>query len=308
MGLSARSGMAGTLALGVILVVLAVTMPGSGEGDGSPPPEGPYVALGDSYTSGPGIPEQTGRPAGCDRSDRNYPALVAAELGLEAAEFRDMSCTGAKTTDLDAPQSTDDGTNPAQLSALGTATRLVTLGIGGNDIGFSSMLTTCVTAGVLHNAVGDLTDTSGGAPCEQRYEDDETARKISTAGDRVSRALAEVKRRAPQADVYVVGYPAILPPAADAASCAGAIPLAAGDVAFLGETERQLNDALRQAARAVEATYVDTYTPSVDRDACSPAHTRWIEPLDPAGPVAAVHPNERGERGMAGAVLKALGG
>jgi len=29
---------------------------------------GPYVALGDSYTSAPGIPDQVGDPAGCQRS------------------------------------------------------------------------------------------------------------------------------------------------------------------------------------------------------------------------------------------------
>ncbi|WP_425329668.1 hypothetical protein [Streptomyces sporangiiformans] len=48
------------------------------------------------------------------------------------------------------------------------------------------------------------------------------------------------------------------------------------------------------------------YTPSVGHDACSPAKTRWIEPLAPSSPAARVHPNERGERGMADAVLRAI--
>ncbi|MFE4416474.1 hypothetical protein [Streptomyces sp. NPDC056821] len=50
------------------------------------PPKGPYVAIGDSYTAGPKIPGQSGSPAGCDRSDRNYPSLVARELGLKKAD------------------------------------------------------------------------------------------------------------------------------------------------------------------------------------------------------------------------------
>jgi hypothetical protein len=52
--------------------------------------------------------------------------------------------------------------------------------------------------------------------------------------------------------------------------------------------------------------YVDTYTPSEGHDACSAKATRWIEPLIPSSPAAAVHPNERGERGMADAVLRAV--
>jgi lysophospholipase L1-like esterase len=109
------------------------------------------VALGDSYTAGPRIPDRTGAPAGCDRSDHDYPALVAERLGLRAADFRDVSCSGATVADLTTPQSTDDGTNPAQLSALSAGTRLVTLGIGGNDIGFASLVTTCVKAGVFYD-------------------------------------------------------------------------------------------------------------------------------------------------------------
>ncbi|MFF0013030.1 hypothetical protein [Streptomyces sp. NPDC005374] len=65
-----------------------------------------------------------------------------------------------------------------------------------------------------------------------------------------------------------------------------------------------LNAELRKRAGAAGAGYVDTYTPSEGRDACSAQGTRWIEPLVPKSPAAAVHPNERGERGMAEAVLR----
>jgi len=39
---------------------------------------GPYVALGDSYTSGPFIPTQV--DLNCVRSNRNYPSLTAAAI------------------------------------------------------------------------------------------------------------------------------------------------------------------------------------------------------------------------------------
>lgn len=76
-----------------------------------------------------------------------------------------MSCSGATVADLTTPQSTDDGTNPAQLSALSAGTRLVTLGIGGNDIGFASLVTTCVKAGVFYDMTGRGKYTGDDAPC-----------------------------------------------------------------------------------------------------------------------------------------------
>jgi lysophospholipase L1-like esterase len=306
MKISVRAGLAGLLAFGVLGT--AVTVARNDDGTDPVPPKGPYVALGDSYTAGPRIPEQYGTPAGCDRSSRNYPALVARRLGLEAADFKDVSCSGATLDDLSGAQVTDDGTNSAQLWALSAGTRLVTLGIGGNDIGFSSMIKQCVQQGVLYYALGGDKQADGGAPCRTRYaagSTDEVAKKIDAVDERLARALNEVGRRAPEARVYVVGYPAILP--AESSGCGREMGLAPGDVAYLNEKEQQLNTVLRARARAAGVEYVDTYAPSVGRDACSTRGTRWVEPLVPRAPAASVHPNERGERGMADAVLKALG-
>lgn len=120
------------------VLVTAVGVGRNGDDGGAallPPPSGPYVALGDSSTAGPEFPGQNGKPAGCDRSDRNYPSLVARELGVEQAEFRGVSCSGATLGDLSTPQATDNGTNAAQLNAVSEATRPVTLGTGGNGPG-----------------------------------------------------------------------------------------------------------------------------------------------------------------------------
>ncbi|MGW3408786.1 SGNH/GDSL hydrolase family protein [Streptomyces sp. NPDC000888] len=321
MGPLARTGIGVALACGVL--VTAVSIGQNAEGDSGKeqakktstsaptsvpaPPKGPYVALGDSYTSGPKIPPQTGDPAGCDRSGRNYPSVVAKALGIKAADFRDVSCSGATITDLTTPQSTDHGTNPAQLSALSASTRVVTLGIGGNDIGFSSMMTKCVATGSLFKLADRLTDVTDNAPCKEKYasgDTDEVAQKIRATGDRLARALTEIGRRAPEARVYVVGYPAILP--AEGTRCGRELPLAPGDVSFLRQKQQELNTMLGERAQAAGATYVDTYAPSAGHDACSPAGTRWIEPLRPSSPAAVVHPNEHGERGMATAVLSAM--
>lgn len=83
--------------------------------------------------------------------------------------------------------------------------------------------------------------------------------------------------------------------------------LAPADATYLHDKEQQLNAELRERAQDAGAGYVDTYKPSVGRDACAGRDTRWIEPLLPSLPAAPMHPNERGARGMADAVLSAVG-
>src|SRR3954464_932815 len=98
-----------------------------------------YVALGDSYVAGPAIPLPI-KPWGCIKSDHNYAHLAAPKLGLD---LRDPSCSGAETGDMTQMQGVWPDPNPPQFDALGADTTLVSLGIGGNDIGFSSLAEDC---------------------------------------------------------------------------------------------------------------------------------------------------------------------
>ncbi|MFD9124753.1 SGNH/GDSL hydrolase family protein [Kitasatospora sp. NPDC059571] len=288
---------------------------GSGPPSGSPsttarPVPGPYVALGDSYTSGPQVPPPTGIPTGCLRSGANYPSLVAAQLGLSGAGFRDVSCNGARTTNLTGQQRTSDGTNPPQLDALGAQTRLVTVGIGGNDAGFMDVLSRCARESLRRSQFpGD----AAAAPCRAAYAapgggPDEVQRKVEAAGEKVTAVLGEVRRRAPQATVYLVGYPILFP--ADGSSCVQTLgdAVAPGDLAFLAEKQQQLNAMLRDSARAAGARFVDTAAASVGHDMCAGPGRRWIEPVVPAAGAAPLHPNALGEKGMAAAVLAAVRG
>jgi lysophospholipase L1-like esterase len=266
---------------------------------------GTYVALGDSYTAGPDIPAQTSQPAGCDRSSSNYPSLVARSLGFSADHFHDVSCSGATVADLTAAQTTGNGTNPAQLSALNSTTSLVTLGIGGNDVGFSSVLTRCVELDLVPSLIGH--SASGSSPCEAYYSSAGTEsidQRISTMGTRLTGAIDAVKRDAPNARVLVIGYPDLLP--ADGSACANTLGITTADIAFLHHEEIRLNATLKQNAEAAGAGYVDTYTPSLGHDACSAANIRWIEPLNPSAAAAPMHPNAVGEQSMATAVLSTL--
>jgi lysophospholipase L1-like esterase len=102
-----------------------------------------YVALGDSYTSVPGLTWPTTQfvPFGCAQSSNDYPHQVASSLGI--ANYRDASCGGATTDNMTQSQSTYVGTNAPQLDRLTASTDLVTLGIGGNDIGLIGYVQGC---------------------------------------------------------------------------------------------------------------------------------------------------------------------
>jgi lysophospholipase L1-like esterase len=212
-----------------------------------------YVALGDSFTAGPGVLLQRLDPIGCFRSDQNYPSLVARARG---AALRDRSCSGATTRDLSAPQTVIDGANPPQLDGLDAGVTTVSLQIGGNDIGFTEILYRC--AAIL----------PVGTPCQTAYASggtDELRRRIDATAPKVAAGLAEVRRRAPQARIFVLGYPAILPETLP--GCWPLLPIAPDDVPYLRNVQKQLNAMLATQAAAAGATYVDVYTPSIGHDA-----------------------------------------
>ena len=234
--------------------------PGGSDPVASPAGSGErYVALGDSFTSGPFVPT-TDLARGCLRSDHNYPSLLAERLDVE--EFVDVSCAGARTRDLAHRQLTVPGARvPAQLDALDRDTTLVTLGIGGNDFDLYSHLTnTCLQL---------RSSDPAGAPCRAAMTADRRDLVATTTvriGHHVARALRQVAARAPQARVVLVGYPRIAPPRGE---CPELLPYATGDVAFGDEVLRHLDTALRAAAERTGAAYLDMYDASRGHDVCS---------------------------------------
>jgi lysophospholipase L1-like esterase len=257
-----------------------------------------YVALGDSFTAGPFIPNQTGRPVGCARSDNNYPSKVAEVLA--PAKFVDVSCSSAQTKHMTQPQSVPGGgENPPQFNVLSQTTELVSVGIGGNDIGFGEISETCVRLG--------LTDPTG-SPCKDHYTrtgKDEVRERIKKAAPKVAGVLKGIDQRSRAADVLIVGYPVILPD--EGPGCYPLIPIPPGDVEYLRGIEKDLNAMIREQAARQKATFVDTYESSIGHDACQLPGVKWVEGVVPTEPAYPVHPNERGMENSARQVLKALG-
>lgn len=249
-----------------------------------------WVGLGDSYAAGPLIPDQL-PPYGCLKSDRNFAHLAAAQDGYS---LTDVSCSGATTANMTRAQSTSLGTNPPQFYALTPATRIVSLQVGGNDIGFTEILKNCQTANPFAH------------PCRDRYlagGSDQISARIAGAAPKVAAVLQGIHTRSPSARVLVVNYAAILP--ATGYGCWPQVPLGYSDVSYLRAKEVELNAMLARQAAANSATLVDDYTPSVGYNACKSPSIRWVEPLVPLTTAAPYHPNARGEAGVAGVVAPA---
>ncbi|WP_028932207.1 SGNH/GDSL hydrolase family protein [Pseudonocardia spinosispora] len=277
-------------------VGLAALTPGVSFADTGPEISGRYVSLGDSYVAGPLIPLQTGTPSGCLRSDHNYPSLV--RTGVHSSQFQDVSCSGATTKEMTSPQAVTGGSNPPQLTAVTKDTGLVTLGIGGNDIGFADIIKNCAVKSPSKPL---------GAACKDYYNQggrDQLAERIEATAPKVAAVLDQITKRAPDAKVLVVGYPTILP--AKGPGCFPVVPFSPGDVAWLREVQGQLNDMLADEADRTDAEFVDTARSSVGHDVCQLPGTKWVEGLVPTSPAAPVHPNALGMRNSANDVLAAL--
>lgn len=251
-----------------------------------------YVALGDSYAAGPLIPSQIGPPLGCLRSSNNYAHLSAGGIGVT---LRDVTCSGATTEDMTEPQSTDLGTNPPQLDALDEETTVVSLTIGGNDIGFSDIALSCITFNPF------------ATPCKDQYNSggkDVIAERIAATAPEVDAVLDGIAELAPGAEVYVVNYAAIFPESGY--GCWPQMPIGWGDVPYLRAKQQQLNAMLATQAGNNGATLVDWYGASIGHDACKGSSTRWVEPVVPSNPAAPIHPNKAGMQGGAAALLAAV--
>lgn len=258
---------------------------------GTVPAGSDYVALGDSYTSAPLVePISASAPLECAQSDANYPHLAAKALGLH---LTDVSCGGATVSDM--TESQYPGVGP-QFDALSSSDAVVSLGIGGNDDN------TFITAVAGCGALDALDPENTGAPCESAFGD-YFADNIASDAPNIGAALRRIHTLAPNARVFVVGYPDILP---QSGNCWPSMPLTTEDVAYLGGIEHDLNGMLESEADANGATFVDTYDPTIGHDACQPERVRYVEPLIPSTDAISVHPNAAGEAAMAGLLEAAV--
>lgn len=251
-----------------------------------------YVALGSSMAAGPGIrPRAKGAPFFAGRSARNYPHLVAERLGLDLV---DVTYSGATTANvLSQPQ---PGAQ-AQIEALDGTEDLVTVTIGGNDVGYVPLLYAAGLPRFLRALplLGDrLTDQLDAATRDRALV--EVAESLKGVG----RAL---RQRSPAARVLFVDYLTLLPPAGTAAP-----PLPDADAATGRHVADELARATAEAAAATGCGLVRVAEHSIAHHAWSadPWTTRFGLPLP--GRPAPLHPNAAGMRMVADLVVAQLSG
>ncbi|MFC8045287.1 SGNH/GDSL hydrolase family protein [Nocardia sp. NPDC057353] len=243
-----------------------------------------YVALGDSGAATTGVLHiDPSAPLLCARSTANAPALVARALGVE---LDDRTCSAAKIRDLTGRQS---GTVAPQFEALGPDTEIVTLHIGANDAEMTKFI-----IGGCHTAAVTGSCATAADPAWDAA--------IDAIAPAYAAALDEIERRSPKARIFVDGWPTYFDPG----TCAAMVGLLADDAAYIQSKFDRLNTVVAGEATAHGATYIDTRRASIGHGMCSPAATRWFDPVVGGDTMLPYHPTLAGHRGVAAAIVDAI--
>jgi hypothetical protein len=270
-----------------------------------------YVALGDSYTADvfTTLPPTTQYvPLGCAQSATDYPHQVAKLLHV--AHFYDASCGSATTDNMTRPQSVPlGGVNAPEFSHLNAQTDLVTIGIGGNDVGLVGEAEACLNLvpipvpGAPEGLGGSCAahDTAGGV--------DQIQQDIVSTAPKIDTALIAIHRRSPHARILLVNYLDAVP--ADGQGCWPIVPVQNEDMAYLSAKFKQMNDMLGWMATLSHVQVVDTYRATIGHDVCQAPTVRYVEGLVPvsANPPALnfpLHPNGAGAEAQTQAVYAAI--
>ncbi len=219
-----------------------------------------YVALGDSYSSGTGTGSYLLDGTDCLRSAYAYPSLIASSRGY-ALNLR--ACSGATVSDVAG----------SQLGALSVSTAYVTISVGGNDAGFADVLTECALPSWLSNCYGAI----------------DGARTFisNTLPARLDSLYAQIRSRAPSAEVTVVGYPRIF----NGRDCSWLTWFSSTEENRLNSSADLLNSVMSSRAGAAGFAFADPTSRFIGHAVCdSPP---WINNLS-ATIVESYHPNKAG--------------
>jgi len=217
-----------------------------------------YVALGDSYASGVGAGDESGS---CDQSPNAYGPLWAS--ANSPASYTFAACSGATTSSVIS----------SQLSSLSTSTTLVSITIGGNDVGFSSIMETCVldSTSSCENAVSQA----------EQYTNDTLPGNLSTL-------FADIKADAPNAKVVVLDYPDFYD-----LSVPVCIGLSSADHQALDNGVNDLDGVIQTAAGNAGFHFADVRTQFSGHELCDNAG--WLNSIEIFDIHTSYHPTATGQ-------------
>lgn len=265
-------------------------------------PHAKYVAMGDSFSSGEGnSPFEAGTDGAdkCHRSSAAYPRLLQNDSTLNLGTTAFVACSGATTSNVLHGGSSDGawGEDP-QINALSDDTKVVTITIGGNDVGFKDFATAC-TVGSCDFATTAYSDIHGKII-------NDLPGKLSDVYEAVDGATSST------ADIYVVGYPQIAPAEMPTGPSSACYPLNGGtdnpdpelnDGATAYAVVSQLNSVIEDAVNDMNSTkfhFVDpnlSGSPFIGHDWCQ--QDRFFVqigiPIPPSNTEYSFHPNVDGQ-------------
>jgi GDSL-like Lipase/Acylhydrolase family len=243
---------------------------------------GCYVALGDSYSAGQMPPFVPGGDA-CLRSTRAYAYLYDKKVAFAA-------CSGAKIADV----------LSTQIVFVRKTTKLVSITVGGNDSGVIPSFTQCVFRSLILSR------------CEIAFP----APNFADLHLRLVSLYHAIHSRAPDARLFVFGYPNVLPPTAPSdcpelylpGSRIGVFPgigVFQSDVPYFYKLVTKLNDTVHRAAQdSGVATFVSPDLFFAGHDVC--AKSSYFFPLA-FGSGQTLHPNAEGHAQLAALLRRAAG-
>ena len=253
----------------------AATLPMLAPAQASAEPVVHYVALGDSYSSGVGAGSYIGSSGSCDQSTNAYPALW--DTANQPASYVSEACSGATTKTV----------LSSQLSALSTATTLVSITVGGNDVGFSSVMETCV-----------LESTSSCVSAVNHAE----ALTASELPRELDSVLSAISADAPNARVVVLDYPRLY----DLNKSSSCLGLSTSDRTDLNQGADQLDDQIQAAAVRHSDVFADVRGYFTGHEICD--SSSWLHSVNFLDVSESYHPTASGQSGAYEPVFSANAG
>ncbi|MFZ2125506.1 MAG: SGNH/GDSL hydrolase family protein [Candidatus Saccharimonadales bacterium] len=310
--------------------------------NGYNPPRLDYLALGDSYSSGEGDDEShylngtNDEYENCHVSDRSYPFLLAREFGIGGDSMASVACSGATTKDVDWNDSdykgqkgrlkmnasvTDTEVTLAKIYALYNFVpgriyqrqfvdyykpKVITVGIGGNDVQLIQKLESCFSPTTCNWA----SDAS---------KKEQVANEIKGQFSNLVETYEKFTSDSPDSKVYVVGYPQII---SDGDNC-GRL----GDLLdrverhYMIESIHYLNQVIASAAKSAGAKYIDIEDAYGDNVICGSGDQNMVNTVEFGGLEEYInnfryyklihsegfHPNNLGHQKDAGAIINEVG-
>ena len=215
-----------------------------------------YTALGDSFSSGVGAGSYD-LSSSCSRTSNAYPARVAAATGFSLSF---TACSGATTTDVAANQ----------LGPLNAATNYVTITAGGNDAGFTSLIAQCTLLNCVSAVNAKITWTT------------------TTLPGLLNTLYAQIKTKAPNATVIVLGYPRLF----TGSTCSSALGVSAAEMTAANNLVNTFDSVTAARAAAYGFVYKSSISQFTGHAICS--SSPWLNGLS-FSIGDSYHPNNSGQ-------------